>query len=141
MKKILLLSTIFLVAIAVNVFAQPKLNDNDAICMVQKAEANMKAGQKYDVSVSFKNMGKKTWEKGDYWIVYTDPRMNARNNNSWGIDNIKIKKNVKPGRTYKFKFTVTAPSEPGIYFFSWIMCNSEGTFGLGSEMQQISVSN
>ncbi len=140
MKKISLLILLIL-AFGTALKAQPKMVDDDAICMTQKVKANMKAGKEYSVTVSFKNSGEKTWEKGDYRIIYSDPRMNARNNNVWGIDSIKIKRNVKSGSTYSFKFKVTAPTEPGIYFFSWIMSNNNGTFGAGSELQQIVVSN
>ena len=122
-----------------NVKAQNKPNDFDAVCKSQSIEMNMQAGKSYSAAVTFTNTGKKTWTKNDYWIIYTDPRMNARNNNVWGIDNIKLKKNVKPGKSYTFKFEVTAPQEPGIYFFGWMLCKNDGTFGIGSEAAQINV--
>lgn len=123
-----------------NASAQAQPNNEDAICSVQKMEGNLQAGKTYNVSITFENTGKIAWTKGNYWIVYTDPRMGPMSNNVWGIDNIKIKKNVKSGKTYSFKFKITAPKEPGIYFFSWMMCSANGTFGTGSEIKQILVS-
>ncbi len=140
MKKICLLSLFLLFIFLLNAQSQEKPAREDAEFTSQTVETHMQAGKTYSVSITFKNTGGKTWEKGKYWIIYTDPRMNARNNNVWGIDSVAVKKNVKKGNRYEFKFKVTAPQEPGIYFFSWMLCGSNGTFGTGSEMQQIVVS-
>ncbi len=140
MKKICLLSFFLLFIFALNAHSQEKPAREYGEFTSQKVETNMQAGKTYSVSITFKNTGGKTWEKGKYWIIYTDPRMNARNNNVWGTDSVAVKKNVKKGSKYEFKFKVTAPQEAGIYFFSWMMCGSNGTFGTGSELQQITVS-
>jgi hypothetical protein len=138
MKNLFILFAVFF-GFVLNASAQNAQNNFDALCQSQSIEKNMTAGKTYTAEVTFTNTGKKTWSKNNYWIVYTDPRMNARNNNVWGIDNIKLKKNVKPGKSYTFKFKVTAPQEPGIYFFGWILCSDEGNFGMGSETVQINV--
>lgn len=140
MKKISLLILFLLFAFVYNVHSQDKPAKEYAEFTSQKVETNMKAGKTYSVSLTFKNTGANTWNKGSYWIIYSDPRMNATNNNVWGIDSVTVKKNVKKGSRYEFKFKVTAPQEPGIYFFSWMLCGSNGTFGTGSELQQIVVS-
>jgi hypothetical protein len=140
MKKITTLVLLFNLILIAKLFAQSQPNYENAICSSQKIESNLQAGKTYNVSVTFENIGKKTWTKGDYWIVYTDPRMSPMTNNVWSIDEIKIKRNVKPGKSYIFKFKVTAPHEPGIYFFSWMMCGINGSFGAGSEIKQILVS-
>lgn len=137
MKKITFLYLIFTLILSANLFAQQ--NSTDASFSSQKVESNMQAGKTYSVTVTFKNSGKQTWIKGENWIMYSDPRMNALNNNLWDIDSIKVGKNVRPGKTYQFKFNVTAPSQPGTYFFSWQMCNSSGAFGSGSELVEIHV--
>ncbi|MBS1492031.1 MAG: hypothetical protein JST55_00890 [Bacteroidetes bacterium] len=140
MKKISLLSVFLLVlAFTLSLKAQQKPVENDAAFSSQKIESSLTGGKTYNVTVSFKNTGEKTWRKGEYWIIYTDPRMNARNNNMWGIDSIKVKRNVKPGKTYDFKFKVTAPVDPGTYFFAWQMADKNGTFGLGSGLKEIQV--
>ena len=140
MKKIILFTSFFLLGSVLNLYSQNKPIDDNAEFYSQKVQPNMKAGETYTVKVTFKNTGAKTWDKGEYWIIYTDPRMSAMNNNVWGVDSVAIKKNVKKGNRYEFKFTVTAPQEPGIYFFGWMLCNRNGTFGFGSDMQQILVS-
>lgn len=140
MKKISLLALLLFFAFVINSHSQEKPSREYAEFTSQKVETNMQAGKTYSVSITFKNTGGKAWKKGKYWIIYSDPRMNARNNNIWGIDSVTVKKSVKKGSKYEFKFKVTAPQEPGIYFFSWMMCGSNGTFGTGSELQQITVS-
>jgi len=139
MTRITILSIFFVLGITLNLYPQQPIQDNGEF-ISQKVNTNMQAGKTYNVKVTFKNTGEKSWEKGECWIVYTDPRMNATTGNIWGIDSVAVKKNVKKGNRYEFKFKVTAPQEPGIYFFSWMLCNKNGTFGFGSEMQQILVS-
>lgn len=138
MKKIIVLASAICLFIFTNTYAQVSQDDNSEFS-AQKVTSIMKAGKTYSVSITFKNTGKSIWEKDKYWIIYTDPRMNARNNNEWGIDSIKVSKNVKPGSKHQFKFKVTAPSEPGTYFFAWTMCSEKGSFGFGSDLQQITV--
>lgn len=137
MKKITLLSILFILFLCSGLYAQSP--NDDAVFNSQKVESVMQPGETYTASLSFKNSGKVTWKKGEYWIIYSDPRMNALSNNVWGKDSIKIKKSVKPGKSYEFKFTVTAPGEPGTYFFSWQICNKNGAFGTGSELKEIHV--
>lgn len=139
MKKLNILITLLMLLFTSSLFAQAKQVEEDALFSSQKIKTNLQAGKTYNVSVTFQNTSKKTWTKGEYWILHSDPRMSATINNIWGINEIKIKKNVKPGKTYKFNFTITAPNEPGTYFFSWMMCTNSGTFGQGSEMKEITV--
>lgn len=138
MKNIFIILAVFF-GLALNASAQNTPNNYDALCSNLSIEKNMTAGEIYTAEVTFMNTGKSTWSKNNYWIIYTDPRMNARNNNVWGIDNIKLKKNVKAGKSYTFKFKVTAPQEPGVYFFGWMLRSKDGTFGMGSEAVQINV--
>jgi len=136
MKKLIPI-LIVLLSITLKINAQCK-TDN-AIIVSQHIHTVLESGQKYSVSVTFKNTGESTWQKEKYWILYTDPRMNAAASNPWVTDKIKIKKNVRPGKSYTFNFYITAPNEPGTYFFSWLMCSESGSFGSGSELKEVKV--
>ena len=140
MKKFIILSIILIFAVTLDLYSQDKPAREYGEFDSQKVPESMEAGKSYTVTITFKNTGGKVWEKGKYWIIYTDPRMNAANTNVWGVDSVAVKKNVKRGSMYEFKFKVKAPQEPGVYFFSWMLCGRYGTFGTGSEMQQILVS-
>lgn len=140
--------TVFLFLLTLFALAhQTTLAANNSSFVSQSVPTTMVGGQSYQVSITFKNTG-----SGAYW--YGNPNTtsnhflgswNPADNYTWGLARVPV---VTPAGTaigytgtYKFTFTVTAPSVAGTYNFQWRMLQ-EGVewFGAVSPNTLITVS-
>lgn len=98
------------------VWLVPKL----AAFVSQSVPASMVVGWKYQVSVTLRNAGTKTWTP-----VGTQHHalgsQSPQDNKVWGLNRVKVPFSVAPGEEAPFNFEVTAPSTPGVYDFQWRM--------------------
>jgi hypothetical protein len=113
-----------------NLSQQPAQMANDSRFIIQNAPVTMVAGGRYNVSVTFRNMGSSTWTAANgYKLVSQAPL----NNTTWGMNEVPFPSSVAsvaPGADVTFSFTVTAPATPGRYRFDWRV--TQGTAGFGS---------
>jgi hypothetical protein len=99
---------------------------NDSRFIIQNAPVTMVAGQRYNVSVTFRNTGASAWTTANgYKLVSQAPL----NNLTWGLNEVPLPYSVAPGADVTFSFTVTAPATPGRYRFDWRV--TQGTVGFG----------
>jgi hypothetical protein len=102
---------------------------NDSRFIIQNAPVTMVAGGRYNVSVTFRNMGSSTWTAANgYKLVSQAPL----NNTTWGLNEVPFPSSVAsvaPGADVTFSFTVTAPATAGRYRFDWRV--TQGTVGFG----------
>lgn len=120
---------------------------DNAAFVSQSVPTTMVGGQTYQVTLTFRNTG-----KSGSW--YTNERTtsnhklgswNPEGNMTWGLNRVLM---ATPAGTaigytgiYTFKFTVTAPSTPGIYNFQWRMLEEGvGWFGATSWNVAVNVS-
>ncbi len=78
--------------------------------------AVMTAGQSYPVSVTFRN-------RGVVWTTARSFRLGAVGDSDpfTAFNRVDIAGEVRPGNTYTFNFTMTAPSSSGTYVTDWRM--------------------
>ncbi|GEM_PF-759423 len=99
---------------------------NDSRFIIQNAPVTMVAGQRYNVSVTFRNTGASTWTAANgYKLVSQAPL----NNLNWGLNEVPLPSSVAPGADATFSFTVTAPATPGRYRFDWRVTQGAAGFG------------
>ena len=90
--------------------------------------ASMLKGQTYGVGVSMWNTGAAAWTTvGGYSLRAVSPEGTAR----WGTSTVGLPggQTVAAGGTAPFSFTVTAPSDPGLYPCHWRMARDGLCFG------------
>jgi endonuclease/exonuclease/phosphatase family metal-dependent hydrolase len=103
----------------------------------QEVPASMLAGQRYEVSLTMKNVGTNTWTARE---GYRLGLQNPRDNTTWGIQRVDVPTNVPPGNETTFRFVITAPSIPKSYPFQWAMVQEGETwFGEFSPNTSLSV--
>jgi pseudomonalisin len=94
---------------------------------IKGSQYTMKAGQLYNVSMTFKNTGAATWTSaGGYKLVSQRP---TNFSTTWGISQIDLPAPVASGGEVTFNFTITAPKTPGLYHFEWVMEHNAVNFG------------
>ena len=91
---------------------------DNAVFVSQNVPAQMVAGVAYGVSVTMRNTGTTTWTSANQYLLGSQ---NPQNNNTWGAASIRLPSDVPPGATVTFYFSVTAPTNPGVYDFQWQM--------------------
>ena len=96
----------------------------------------MIAGQRYNVQVTFKNIGTTSWLAGYYYLSPQNPP----NNNTWSISRAELlpSKVITSGQIKTFIFYITAPQTPGAYNFQWQMYK-EGLGFFGAKSANISI--
>lgn len=110
---------------------------NDAYFLLEDVPLKMMAGQKYEISITFKNTGNSTWGKKDQFFLTPQ---NSVGNENWPAEvSLEEEETVLPGQEKKFVFSVVAPSIPGSYNFSWQMTQGEKYFGAPSENVRLTV--
>ena len=77
----------------------------------------MVRGQQYNISVTLKNTGTKTWDPATYRLGSANPRDNL----TWGLNRVLLTGPVAPGAQITFRFTVRAPRTIATYNFQWQM--------------------
>ncbi|RYG26551.1 hypothetical protein EON82_02895 [bacterium] len=95
---------------------------NDAVFMSQSVPTSVKAGTKFNATVTFKNTGTTTWKDGAYCIISQAPEGNS----TWGVSKIWLPSTVSvaPGASYTFTYSFTAPANTGTHTFQWRMRQS-----------------
>jgi len=110
---------------------------NDAQFISQSVPATMAAGQKYNVSVTMKNVGANTWNTSQYKLGAQNPQ----DNTTWGLNRVLLSAPVANGSQVTFNFTVTAPAAASTYNFQWRMVQEGvqwfGGFTTNTQVQTI----
>jgi hypothetical protein len=93
----------------------------------QSTPGIMEPGKSYDVSISMKNTGSTTWQKGNYKLRL----MNQTESISklWGISDIDLGSNIGPNESVTFSFSLKAPETPGDYNLQYQLANGNAFFG------------
>lgn len=73
------------------------------------------------------------------FLTLVDDKMQPLDQNPWGISNIKITDNVKPGAKITFKFQVNVPAQIGNYDLQFAMMEGKKTFGSPSKSVKVTV--
>ncbi|MBE7490214.1 MAG: carboxypeptidase regulatory-like domain-containing protein [Planctomycetes bacterium] len=99
----------------------------------------MVAGQQYEVQVTMRNKGNTTWTSagGQPWRLGSSaPRDNTR----WGMARVPLPDGteVRPGETWVFSFTVTAPAQAGAHDMQWQMVQ-DGREWFGQMTQKVKI--
>ncbi|MBA5606685.1 cellulase family glycosylhydrolase [Duganella sp. FT3S] len=107
-RQLLRLLALLMVALCI-LPAMARAGDG-ATFISQQVPNSMESGQRYTVSVTYKNTGTTVWQ-GDGPHPY---RLGARNpidNLDWGLDRVELApgEQIAPGQLKTFTFTVTAP--------------------------------
>ncbi len=92
---------------------------NIASCHSISAPFSIVAGQTFQPSIVMTNDGTTDWTQGAYSLGSQNPE----NNNTWGLGRVpwSLTNSVSPGSSAIFAPSLTAPSTPGTYSFSWRM--------------------
>lgn len=130
----LLVSAIFALSFFIQslAFSQGGAKNNapstdNAAYLSQSTPGIMAPGQTYDVSISMKNTGSTTWQKGNYKLKL----MNQTESISklWGISDVDLGSNIAPNESVTFSFSVKAPETPGDYNLQYQIANGNAFFG------------
>ncbi|HTI40869.1 MAG TPA: FG-GAP-like repeat-containing protein [Vicinamibacterales bacterium] len=111
--------------LGIEVSAAPLL---DAQFIGLTVPSSMTAGERYPVSVTFKNTGSGTWNNTTgpgTPNAFSLGSQNPQDNALWGLspfpNRVPVTGSVPPGATATFVFDVVAPATPGTYSFQWQM--------------------
>ncbi len=96
--------------------------------------STMNAGQSYSVSITFRNRGV-LWREGRAF------RLGAAGDSDpfTGTTRHTISGDVRPGNTYTFTFTMTAPVTPGVYTTDWQMVRDGVAWFGATHSEQVTV--
>ena len=87
----------------------------------------MGTGTTAQASITLRNMGTNRWSEA---ARYRLSSLNPLDNRTWGPNRVTLPANVAPGTTVTFNFPITAPTNTGVYDFSWQMVHEGvGHFG------------
>ncbi|GDY20392.1 hypothetical protein LBMAG56_17370 [Verrucomicrobiota bacterium] len=89
---------------------------NAAIVLDQQVPASIAAGQRFNATITFKNVGTNTWTPD---ARYRLASQNPDDNSYWGFTRVLITNTVLPGDTVVVTIPATAPTTPGSYDFQW----------------------
>jgi tyrosinase len=92
---------------------------SDAAFVWQSVPPEMEAGRSHAVTVTMRNIGTTTWTAGAN--PYRLGSQRPQDNLTWGLMRVDVPAAIAPGAEAVFRFTVTAPSDSGIYAFQWRM--------------------
>jgi len=139
MKKPSLSLNLLLTAIfALSFFIQPQAfsqggaknnapSTDNAGYLSQSTPGIMEPGKSYDVSISMKNTGSTTWQKGNYKLRLMNQTESMTK--LWGISDVDLGSNIAPNESVTFSFSVKAPETPGDYNLQYQMANGNAFFG------------
>lgn len=101
---------------------------NASLFITQDVPSAMKAGEVYEVSVTFRNTGTKTWTTAKNYKLQSQ---NPANNTTWGVKKVHLAGSdaIATGQQKKFVWTVTAPATAGTYDCQWRMRKGSLWFG------------
>ena len=98
---------------------------NNAAFVSQSVPSAMVAGQRYNVSISMRNVGTNTWTPEARHRLASD---NPTDNVTWGGNRVFLQAPVAPGSVGQFNFTVRAPATNGVAGFQWRMVQEGVSF-------------
>jgi hypothetical protein len=103
----------------------------------QRVPASMKAGERAEVEMTFKNLGPQPWPMGVGIRLGSEA---PQDNNQWGIARVDLPTETPVGASATFRFSITAPPQVGQHAFQWRVVR-EGAQWIGpmSPMQLIDV--
>ncbi len=102
----------------------------------QSVPVTMMPGQPYNVSVTMKNTGARSWSTGTVKLVSQNPSGNT----TWGVGQVAMTtSSAGPGQQSTFGFSVTSPIALGDYNFQWRLTQSGSAFGNLSANAVVSV--
>jgi len=98
-----------------------------ATYLSQSTPGLMESGKTYDVSISMKNSGSTTWQKGNYKLKM----MNQADamTKIWGVNDIELGSSIAPGESVTLNFKLATPLTAGTYNLQWQMANGNAFFG------------
>jgi hypothetical protein len=91
----------------------------------QSVPSQMNSGQIYTVSVTYKNVGKGTWNSAGAFNLGSQ---NPRDNSTWGITRVHVPSSIAPGQIATFTFNVKAPANLGFNNFEWQLVDDNVTW-------------
>jgi RHS repeat-associated protein len=112
---------------------------DDATAVGISAPATMAPGSTAYVTVTMQNTGTTTWSSAVTY-PYRLGSQNPQDNLTWGVGRVNLSNAVAPGSQGVFGFTITAPSTPGTYSFSWAMLRENWAWFGGTASATITVS-
>ncbi|MEO6695363.1 MAG: NBR1-Ig-like domain-containing protein [Ignavibacteria bacterium] len=109
--------------------------NNNAEYINQSIPSTMMAGQTYKIWVNMRNTGKTTWNSnsenltGQYRLGFISDLQDG--NKYINLNGLPVLLNnlVAPGESGMFEFTLTAPMQPGSYYFQTMMMQNNSSFG------------
>lgn len=115
------------------------ISGNYAQMVAFTAPTSMTAGGQYEVEVTVRNMGDTTWTSAGAKPWRLGSRA-PQDNTTWGFGRVPLPEGVevRPHETWVFKFTVTAPAQPGNYAMQWQMVQ-DGQEWFGQLSRQINI--
>ncbi len=102
---------------AVVVFPADAPGDN-AVFVSQFVPLTMGTGTTAQASITLRNMGTNAWSEA---ARYRLSSLNPYDNRTWGLNRVSLPASVAPGAAVTFNFPITAPTNAGVYGFSWQM--------------------
>jgi hypothetical protein len=115
----------------------PVVEVSNAQFISQSVPTQMVAGQTYQVSVTMKNNGTKTWKQAENFRLGSQ---NPQDNATWGTGRVNMNagEQIAAGQNKTFTFNVVAPSAAGTYNFQWKMLQ-EGVQWFGGTSTNVAV--
>ena len=112
MKKILLIGFLFITAA---LSAQ-----NDAMYISQSDIEVINAGESFNFSITFKNVGSTTWTSGSLYSLGTQAK---QDNKDWllSTNRVQLPNDVSPNQEVTFSMSLTAPVVEGVFVIQWQM--------------------
>ena len=114
---------------------------SNAVYLRQEVPENMNPGETATVSITMRNTGQSTWTDSDNYMLGS---WNPEDNNTWDIKRVALDQGeqIAPNENKIFEFEITAPSQPGKYYFQWRMMEEDiEWFGNETSRVLISVGN
>lgn len=100
---------------------------DDAKYLSQSTPGMMEQGKSYDATISMKNSGSTTWQKGNYKLRLMN--QTEALSKIWGVSDFDLGSNIAPGESVTFTMTLKSPETAGDYNLQWQMANGNAFFG------------
>ncbi len=128
----------------------PASDDDNAAFIDQDVPATLQPGQSVVVSVTMLNTGQTIWQSNSQ--TFTSYLLMSTERVDWGVGTSVTppavnlpQPSVAPRQTAEFRFTITAPRQPGQYLFQWRMIRQTlgvpKFFGEPTRLVQIAVAD
>src|SRR4051812_21708712 len=88
----------------------------DAEFVAQSVPGQLEAGVTYTFSQTWRNRGDTTWSFSSHYALGSQ---NPQDNSVWSVSRVTSPREVAPGETETFTFSIRAPVVLGTYHFQW----------------------